>query len=43
MYQSQLKKRFIIGSANFSQNYGADSTRVSEKQIKKNTRFSEKK
>ena len=35
MYQSQLKKRFIIGSANFSQNYGADSTRVSEKQIKK--------
>ena len=35
MYQSQLKKRFIIGSANFSQNYGADSTKVSEIQIKK--------
>ncbi len=35
MIQSQLKKRLIIGSANFSQSYGADKTKVSELQIKK--------
>ncbi len=35
MNQSQLKKKFIIGSANFSQSYGADKIKVSELQIKR--------
>ena len=35
MNKSQLKKRFIIGSANFTQKYGVKSTKVSEQEIKK--------
>ena len=35
MNKSQLKKRIIIGSANFTQRYGADSTKVNIDEIKK--------
>ncbi len=35
MNKSQLKKRFIIGSANFTQKYGVDSTIVNNQEIKK--------
>lgn len=35
MNKSQLKKRIIIGSANFTQRYGADSTKVNIHEIKK--------
>ena len=35
MKKSQLKKRFVIGSANFTQKYGADSTKISNREVKK--------
>jgi len=35
MNKSQLKNRIIIGSANFTQNYGADSTKINSHEIKK--------
>ena len=35
MKKSQLKKRFVIGSANFTQKYGADSTKISNHEVKK--------
>tara|TARA_A100001011_G_C14225339_1_gene806343 strand:- start:586 stop:1449 length:864 start_codon:yes stop_codon:yes gene_type:complete len=35
MKKFQLKKRFIIGSANFTQKYGADSTKINNYEIKK--------
>ncbi len=35
MNKSQLKNRIIIGSANFTQTYGADPTKISSYEIKK--------
>lgn len=35
MNKSQLKNRIVIGSANFTQKYGADSTKINSYEIKK--------
>lgn len=35
MKKFQLKKRFVVGSANFTQKYGADTTQISKYEIKK--------
>ena len=35
MNKSQLKNRIVIGSANFTQKYGADSTKICSHEIKK--------
>ena len=42
MYKSQLKKRIIIGSANFTQKYGADPTKINSIEIKKILNLAEK-
>ena len=42
MNKSQLKKRFIIGSANFTQKYGADPTKINSIEIKKILNLAEK-
>jgi aryl-alcohol dehydrogenase-like predicted oxidoreductase len=39
MNRNELKKRFIIGTANFTQKYGADPTKVSPKEISKILNF----
>jgi len=40
--KSQLKNRIVIGSANFTQKYGADSTKISSYEIKKILNFAKK-
>ena len=35
MNKNELKKRFIIGTANFTQKYGADPKEIDNKEIKK--------
>ena len=42
MNKSQLKNRIVIGSANFTQKYGADSTKISSYEIKKILNFAKK-
>ena len=42
MNKNELKKRFVIGSANFSQIYGADPIKIDKLEIKKILSFSKK-
>ena len=42
MNEFQLKKRFIIGSANFTQKYGANPTKINNYEIKKILDLAEK-
>lgn len=42
MNKFQLKKRIILGSANFTQKYGADSTKVKSNEVKKILNFAKK-
>ena len=42
MNKSDLKKKFIIGTANFTQKYGADPIKINQLEIKKIFKLSKK-
>ena len=42
MNRHNFKKKFIIGSANFTQKYGADTTKINQNEIKKILNFAKK-